>query len=303
MTRRLRRWTLSTRWPPETVGESELPAPTGSCATIVVDEGVEVPPQTTLHLRAIDGPNPAARYVWRVVQPSGSVGSFQPSNTASAPTFEANVAGAYTLNLVVTDSRGVACEADPVVVMVVIGGALHIELLWHTPGDLEESDEGVGLGANLDLHLLAEESGRAFFDSIFDVYFVNANPNWGGVGTLDDCRLDRDDTDGAGPENINCEAPPAGCYTVGVHGHLDWGYGPSAATVRVYALGSLIFEGTHPSIVQDDLWTVTTVCWPVDSPPVLRHVCEKTGAVCGTDGDCTNGGRCGLDVVSHPLGD
>ncbi len=274
-----------------------------SCASVVVAEGDSVIPQTTLHLRASDAPEPTARFAWRVDQPPGAASRFLPSEAAASPVFEANVAGRYTFYLTLTDAFGAACEAAPVTVDVVPDEALHIELLWHTPGDLDESDEGDGLGSDLDLHLLLGTVPGAyeFFDLIFDTFFANGSPNWGRFGASDDPHIDRDDTDVAGPENLNLtDPPPLTCYTIGVYVHSDGGYGPSVATVRLYRFGVLAFEATGPGLVANDLWTVTTFCWPIASAPLVRRVCAGTRVACGTSADCVDGVACALDIVQHP---
>ena len=79
----------------------------------------------------------------------------------------------------------------------------------------------------------------------------------------DDPGLDRDDTDGAGPENVNLNIPEEGLtYRVGVHYWNDHGFGPSLATVRVYIYTSLVFSVTDVELVNHDLWEVAEIKWP-----------------------------------------
>ena len=151
---------------------------------------------------------------------------------------------------------------------------LHVELLWHTPEDPDETDTGPETGADLDLHFLhswaagpdLDGNGKpdGWFDMPFDTFWFNATPNWGSFapGGDDDPRLDRDDTDGAGPENLNLDTPENVVYRVGVHYWNDHGYGSAFATVRVYVYGSLVFEVTDVLLVDRDMWDVCGIEWP-----------------------------------------
>ena len=79
-----------------------------------------------------------------------------------------------------------------------------------------------------------------------------------------DPSLDIDDTDGAGPENINMKDPEPGLtYAVGVYYYADAGYGPAYATVRIYIQGTREFEYRDmylPS--RGSFWYVSTISWP-----------------------------------------
>ena len=87
-------------------------------------------------------------------------------------------------------------------------------------------------------------SRRGRSDSDYDCYYDNGNPSWGPPGPTGDASLDIDDTDGAGPENINVNIAEdtralGGPYLVGVVYYSDNGYGASDALVRVYLSGEL----------------------------------------------------------------
>jgi hypothetical protein len=254
----------------------------GDCPTavIVVQEGDTVLPQTTLHL---DGKQsyatsgaPITSWQWDVVQPKGSVALFQPNKTASKVNFLPNVAGDYKFLLHVTDQAGKkSCFAAEKVVKVVPDQAIHVELLWKTPGDKDETDEGPAAGSDMDLHFAHQYAANPDYDKdgkpdpwfadIYDCFWFNKKPKWGSYdfNKDDDPSLDRDDTDGAGPENLNLTEPEEGkSYSVGVHYYNDFAKGPSTATVRVYVYGQLQFQVTSPAMVKDDLWYVANIDWP-----------------------------------------
>jgi len=252
---------------------------TSDCPTavIIVNEGEEVIPQTLLHLVGSQSFGNAAigSYQWTVEQPVGSASVFLPSAQAPDPTFEANVVGTYVFHLTVTDIEGMdACEVASYVVTVTTGEALHIELLWTTPNDPDETDEGPVAGADLDLHFThpfavggdADGDGQPdpWFDAQFDAFWFNPRPNWASLDPSidDDPRLDRDDTDGAGPENLNLSLPEDVTYQIGVHSWNDHGYGKSYATVRVYEYGNLVFEWAEVELQPCAFWKVASVAWP-----------------------------------------
>ena len=249
--------------------EVECPSP-----HINIEEGSEVTPQTTLHLdgSASHGAAPITGYAWSVDQPAGAAGSFFPSSAVPNPQFSADVAGVYTFYLEVTDSLGADCgPRASATVSVVPDNALHIELLWSTPL-AQGAGEGWGAtGSDLDLHLVhpyasgidvdGDGSRDGYFDDHYDCYWSNTSPSWEGGGA--DPRLDRDDTDGDGPENMNIDAPIDGyVYRVGVHYWADYDLGPSIATLRVYVYGELAYERSGVRLVEGDLWDALSVAWP-----------------------------------------
>ena len=239
-------------------------------AIAMAAEGSLAEPQTLLHLLGTDSyasSGEIAAYQWQVEQPVGSKSTFIPNDTTPDPTFEANVAGEYTFQLTVWDEAGHA-NAEPMVfrVMVLPKDAIHVELLWHTPNDPDETDEGPEAGADLDLHFVQQDLASTadinndgqpdpWFDQPFDVFWFNAHPSWG-------AHLDRDDTDGVGPENLNMSSPtPGATYRVGAHYWNAHGYGQSLATVRIYILQQLVYEAPDVPMNSLDLWDVATIEW------------------------------------------
>ena len=248
-------------------------------AVIQVAEGTEVDAQTVLHLYGDQSYSPAGaitNWEWTVEQPAGSQFNFIPSASFPNPTFEANVVGLYRFHLTVRDENGVtSCQPAMAEVAVISECNIHVELLWHTPEDPDETDEGPEAGSDMDLHFLHPWAGGpdidgdgqpdGWFDQPFDCFWFNAHPQWGSFDPAvnDDPDLDRDDTDGAGPENINlCGTPQDALYRIGVHYWNDHGYGASYATVRVYIYGQLVFELSDVKMMSCDMWEVCTVEWP-----------------------------------------
>ena len=283
-----------------------------ACPIAVADvlEGEEVPPQTSLHLRgaqSMSSCGPIDRFEWTVSQPEGAASVFLPSPTFGNPTFPADVAGTYEFCLHVWDTCGVrSCEADCAEVVVVPDQTLHVELLWSTPGDPDPFDEGPLTGADLDLHLAhpfaliggedLDGDGRpdGWFNSTYDCFWANPRPDWGSFDPTvdDDPSLDRDDTDGAGPENVNLDEPedlaalppelverlggePA-AFRVGVHYWNDNGYGPSFATLRVYVRGVLVYERSDVRLVHHDMWDALTIAWPSGAVDEIRTEADET---------------------------
>ena len=248
-------------------------------AVIEVQEGEEVIPQTQLHLigsQSYSDTGVVTTYAWSVEQPAGSMSVFLPSASYPDPTFEVNVAGVYTFRLTVTDSSGASSVIESnYTVQVIPDEAIHVELLWSTPGDPDETDQGPEAGADLDLHFTHPSAATEpdldgdgepdpWFNQPFDCFWFNPSPDWGATADdADDPGLDRDDTDGAGPENVNLNVPEDGVtYTIGAHYWGDHGYGPSLATVRVYVHGVLVFQTEEVSLSSKDMWWTATIDWP-----------------------------------------
>jgi hypothetical protein len=258
--------------------DSECPTP-----VIHVAEGEEVCPQTNLHLSGSQSYSPngsITHYQWEVVQPNGSVSQFLPSTSMPDPLFQANVAGAYQFRLRVTDANGQStgtafCPDATATVLATPCDAIHVELLWHTPNDPDQADEGPEAGADLDLHFVhpfaqgydidGDGNPDGYFDNPFDTFWFNDSPEWGSLDPAvdDNPSLDRDDTDGAGPENLNLNMPQDGLtYKVGVHYWAGHGFGASDATVRIYLQQVLVFEQTLEGLTECDLWEVAKISWP-----------------------------------------
>jgi hypothetical protein len=238
----------------------------GRCpvAKITIAEGDEVLPQTNLHLSGRESTatnGTINNFEWTVIQPNGSVSTFRPSRFVAEPTFEANIVGEYLFRLKVFDALGNAsCSDAEQRVIVTSSDAIHIELLWNTPTD---ADLGDALGADLDLHFLHPSAAGGYFNEDFDCYWGNTTPEWGVFSPQDNPRLDRDDLDGAGPENLNMEVPEVGVrYQVGVHYWNDWGFDASSTTIRIYIYGMLRDQWADVRLAMNDMWDTHYIDWP-----------------------------------------
>ncbi len=241
----------------------------------------------------IDGPDGVpVRHEWTVVErPEGStaqpVERFQnprdPANTGlpddpSTPDalFFVDLAGRYVIELVVEDTLQTTAPSDTcpqaparvVIEAAYLGGGFHVELVWDTPADLDQTDED---GTDMDLHL-RHPSGRGWAQAPFDCYFANGRPDWGPPGPAGDPSLDLDDVNGAGPELISLRTPEDtepldGSYCIGVdyyraENHLTGGnWGPSTATVRVFLDGVLASEQARLLEATHHFWEANCITW------------------------------------------
>ena len=285
---------------------------------IDITEGDEVVPQTTLHIKGDGskgtGGQAIKTYKWTAKQPAGSNKGFQPSSSFPNPTFVPDAAGEYEFCLDVTDANGVkSCAQTCQKVLVVPNNAVHVELLWDTPSDPDQTDTGPAAGADMDLHFAnylasgpdidCDGTGDPWFNNPFDCFWFNNSPQWGSANTSvkDDPTLDLDDTDGAGPENLNLEHPEGDpalprFYSIGVHYWNDHGYGVSFSTITVYLFGAVALKIDKISMNPLDMWYVGKLNWPnqltgTSMPPL--SVCYQTagskpGDVCA---DAANPGK------------
>ncbi|MCB9738819.1 MAG: hypothetical protein H6747_06095 [Deltaproteobacteria bacterium] len=287
---------------------------TSTCPTakISIKEGEEVIPQTVLHLKGdqsqASGGGSIKKYQWTAKQPGGSNQVFVPGSNFPNPTFTANAAGEYEFCLQVWDQNDEeSCAPACVTVLVIPEEAIHVELLWDTPADLNQTDTGPAAGADMDLHFAhylangpdidCDGKPDPWFSNPFDTFWFNPNPNWGNANpnVPDDPSLDLDDTDGAGPENLNLADPEGTAakpayYHVGVHYWNDHGFGMSKATVNVYIFGVLAVQIDKIDMDVLDMWYVGKINWPnkiTDTAAVNIEPVE----ICYQNGDPCKGGK------------
>ena len=305
----------------------ETDASAGGDGSVTVQEGEEVIPQTLTHLQgecSACGQMQTCKYKWTVKQPPGSLKGFSPSNSLQNPTFQPDAAGEYMFCLEVTDDKGqILCPQVCKTVLVVPDKAVHVELLWATPADPDQTDSGPAAGADMDLHfanylaksgadLDCDGTGDPWFSNPFDCFWFNPDPQWGASNTAiqDDPTLDLDDTDGAGPENLSLETPEGTVelphhYSIGAHYWHDHGYGISFATMTVYLLGAVALKVEKVAMNPLDMWYVAKLNWPNTLtggalPPL--DVCYQSGDACSGKGKMwqTKGDWCITPCYADP---
>jgi hypothetical protein len=274
-----------------------------------VDNACPIPAarETDLHVQPLDiitldgtpSSDPGGevrKWRWTVVdRPQGSVsvpvesfadprrpadGGEPDDETTPQALFFVDLAGQYTIELQVVDNLGqTSCEpkaVERVVVDAVPDKDLHVQLVWSTPEDPDETDNK---GTDVDLHVRHQNAGEFWSDSVWDCYFRNINPDWGAQGdVVDNPTLDIDDTNGAGPENVNLSRPEPGVtYDIGaIYFRSESTFGDperdprqehsSLVTVRVYAKGELLAEWVDRELERvAQLWWVASVEWCDDA--------------------------------------
>jgi hypothetical protein len=262
---------------------------------IIIDEGEEVKPQTLLHLHGEQSQAATGiieEFLWKVEQPKENMQQFLPSAKVASPVFWANVAGKYIFTLDVIDSAG-TCSCDEGCtnykseVLVIPEKAIHVELTWETQNDPDPYDSGHDAGSDMDLHFAHPFAASAdidgdgepdpWFDKPWDCFWYEKTPNWGSFDpdTDDNPSLDRDDTDGAGPENLNLNIPePGKTYRVGVHYWDDHGFGVSSAMVKIYIFQKPVAEYKCEGMKKLDLWKVAKIKWPDAKVEVWGKECN-----------------------------
>ena len=205
-------------------------------------------------------------YEWTIVEsPPDSTSRFVPRDNIAEPQLFLDLAGIYRVQLRVFDNLNTpSCEVSEITIHATPDEDIHVQLVWETPGDPDETDSGFGDGSDVDLHFLHQTKPGArwdapAFESPWDCHWQNRNPV---VGDWDPS-LDIDDTDGAGPENINLNGPEDAAYRVGVYYFNDHGYGPAYVTIRIFLQANLVFEYRDKFLDGTGrFWDVASVNWP-----------------------------------------
>ena len=230
-------------------------------------DAIQVSPLTEITVTgsATDPEGGELSYSWEVIsRPMGSSTSPESPNNTSTDMF-IDIAGEYLLGFTAIDEDGGQASCT-VTVSSVPTERLRVELVWNIGVSDDKSD--------VDLHLRRGE--LAWFEDT-DCFFSNcdarsgANLEWGASGDADNPRLDLDDVEGNGPENINIDIPETGTvYTVGVHYYDDDGEGPATVVLRIYCnmelareFEAVVLEGTSDTW-ENDFWTVADLVFSSD---------------------------------------
>ncbi|MDY0270848.1 hypothetical protein [Trichloromonas sp.] len=153
-------------------------------------------------------------------------GVFQPA-TISGQTFSSIAVLATGQNQIsarVTTSAGDTYNSAPITITSnAVQNRYHVRITW----DKDDTD--------VDLHFTWNGS---------DCYYGNKTPTWGSAETSP--RLDVDDTNGFGPENITIESLPGpGTYKIWVRYYSDHGKGGTNVNAAVYENGVSIFSSSN----------------------------------------------------------
>jgi hypothetical protein len=200
------------------------------------------------------------------------------------------IAGIYIFELTVFDEFGLASEPQRVTVVAIPDEAISVELVWRTPNDPDESDED---GSDVDLHVT--RFGNAWFDPTYDVFYANIAPRW----EPEEPSLDRDDTNGGGPETFNLDNPAA-CqwYAVGVH-YFREAFGNAYGSVNVFVNGQIVDEFVNQPLRETDIfWDVARIHWPSGTVVRVNEIIEgfdSTASIAPlANSAMQNSGLCGI---------
>jgi hypothetical protein len=230
------------------------------------------------------------RAEWRFLeQPVGSTSRVNPALGLQTQIF-ADLQGQYILEFEVEDVRGGIGRCTTRLNTQTYDD-LRIEMVWNVNAVNDRSD--------VDLHL-ARAPNASWFDGDSDgddCFYVNckvcdsydedecreqiaaynATPDmpppaqvmWSAPLDNDDPRLDLDDVDGQGPENLNINRPSNGTYRLGIHYWDDDGFGASTVSVRIFcngeeaaAFGPLVLQPAGSSGGPNtEFWEVADIEW------------------------------------------
>ena len=211
-------------------------------------------------------------YSWEVIEAPDGV---NPSDydwagqNSSIASFWVPIAGHYVVKLTVTNDSGITSgdvdvrdENDAVLYSntvefdAVPSSMLHVQLVWDHPAN------------DQDLHMTHANVNPNLCSNNEDCFFSNKQPVWfaeNAAGEGNNPRLDKDDTNGLGPENINIDEPSPGTYRVYVH-YYPWSVSgdPTVETVRIYLSGVLRFSEMRTLTDEEQVWAVADITWTDD---------------------------------------
>jgi hypothetical protein len=182
-----------------------------------------------------------------------------PAAASTSMQLDAQVPGAYEVQLDVTDSQGVkSCAPARATVVAAPAQKLLVEMFWDNAA------------TDLDLHVLRDPMG-SLGSAPDDCFYQNRTPDWGMPMGNDDPELMRDALTGYGPEVFGYVNPVDSTYRVAVvfANELLSPMPASTATVRVYLYGVLKAEARRTMQKRGDAWQVLDVTWPSGEVKVL----------------------------------
>ncbi|MBK6578313.1 MAG: hypothetical protein IPG17_19370 [Sandaracinaceae bacterium] len=200
--------------------EAAPSAPVLTCPAVVTVRPLR-PATVTATLVASDAPLTTISWTQGAYPDGSTAGGPSPSNQLSTQ-ITPDIVGEYPLRLDVEDGNGFTAGCD-VLVRAVSDEGLRVEVFWDTAG------------TDMDVHVM-DPAGTRWFTPL-DCHYANCRSSlpWGGPGTEDNPRLDIDDVNGFGPENINIQEPVPGTYRVAI----DAFRGRGNVSVRIYCGGTV----------------------------------------------------------------
>lgn len=232
-------------------------------------------------------------YLWEVVEaPTGvNPNDYAPQGQGSGLfSFFVPLAGHYVVRLTVQNVDGLTSldnDAARVEFDAIPSERMHIQLVW----DDASNDQ--------DLHLTYANVDDRVCNEPYDCHWLNKDPVWFGsyaAGVGPNPRLDIDDTNGLGPENINIDDPQPGTYRVYVHYYTDYTTGSVSATLntlRIWLNGVQVAEYKRSLNAGKATWAAVDITWFADNTgtvtPYPSDTAGQVGAV-DTMEDCDSPG-------------
>lgn len=196
-----------------------------------------------------DGDEPLT-FSWKLLDRPPESGAAIAGGDTANPELVPDEPGAYVVELVVTDSAGLASRPRRVTVSAITSDRMLVELVWDHPI------------ADLDLHLRPEGEE---FQGPKDCFFAQLRPDWGVQGDQSDDPLHLGDRlSGFGPERVVHENPPDGRYLATVVYKSAQGAAQTSATatVRVFLYGVIQREVKHTFSKPGEVWNAALIGWP-----------------------------------------
>jgi hypothetical protein len=222
-------------------------------------------------------------YSWEIIEypPDANPGDFDAQDDGQGLfSILVSTAGFYVAQLTVTNSFGQASldtAASKVEFSAIPQDGLHLQLTWDHPSN------------DLDLHLSHTVQDDRVCNEPYDVFYSNKRPIWNSnyaEAEEGNPVLDRDDTNGIGPENINIDAPDPGVYRVYVHYFGNWGAAGQSLTENVLKIYINGVQGAQYKRSLDDtgaVWAVADITWLPDGTasiaPYPSDAAGETGAI------------------------
>jgi hypothetical protein len=173
-------------------------------------------------------------YAWSIVGAPAHSNASLLSDDEAAAHLDVDVAGDYSVQLIVTDATGASSAPAVHSVRARPVEELYIALTWDT------------VDSDLDLHVLP--SGATWFGDE-DLSYCNTETSWStGTGTHSG-----DDEDGFGPETVTITDLNDTAFHIGVHYFSDNGGMTTEAAVTVFMNGELHGE-VAISLAHNDFW-------------------------------------------------